>query len=36
MPFNFKKLEERRAEILNRLEAMLHTCSTETRAFNYC
>lgn len=34
MPFNFKKLEERRAEILNRLEAMLQTCSTETRAFN--
>ena len=34
MPFNFKKLEERRAEILNRLEAMLHACNTETRAFN--
>ena len=32
--FDLKKLSERRAELLGRLENMVQTCQTETRAFN--
>ena len=34
MPFNLKKLNERRAELMGQLESMVRTCETETRAFN--
>lgn len=34
MPFNLKKLSERRAELLAKVENMVKTCETETRAFN--
>lgn len=34
MPINLKKLEEHRAELLEKLDGMVQTCSTETRAFN--
>lgn len=34
MPINLKKLTERRAELLSKLEGMVKTCETETRAFN--
>lgn len=34
MPFNLKKLSERRAELMGQLESMVQTCQTETRAFN--
>lgn len=33
-PFDLKKLSERRVELMNQLEGMVHTCETETRAFN--
>ena len=32
--FDLKKLSERRVELMNQLEGMVHTCETETRAFN--
>lgn len=34
MPFNLKKLNERRAALMEQLESMVRTCETETRAFN--
>lgn len=34
MPFNLKKLSERRAELMDQLESLVNTCGTETRAFN--
>lgn len=34
MPFNLKKLSERRVELMNQLENLVQTCETETRAFN--
>lgn len=33
-PFDLKKLSERRAELMNKLDSMVQTCQTETRAFN--
>ena len=33
-PFDFKKLSERRTELMDKLEQMVSTCETETRAFN--
>ena len=33
-PFDMKKLSERRAELMNKLDSMVQTCQTETRAFN--
>ena len=34
MPFNLKKLSERRVELMTQLENLVKTCETETRAFN--
>ena len=34
MPFNLKKLFERRVELMTQLENLVKTCETETRAFN--
>ena len=34
MPFNLKKLIERRVELMGQLENLVKTCETETRAFN--
>lgn len=34
MPFNLKKLSERRVELMTQLENLVNTCETETRAFN--
>lgn len=34
MPFNLKKLFERRVELMGQLENLVKTCETETRAFN--
>ena len=34
MPFNLKKLTERRVELMTQLENMVKNCETETRAFN--
>lgn len=34
MPFNLKKLSERRVELMNQLENLVQTCEAETRAFN--
>lgn len=34
MPFNLKKLSERRVELMSQLENMVQTCEAETRAFN--
>lgn len=34
MPINLKKVTERRAELISKLEGMVKTCETETRAFN--
>lgn len=34
MPFNLKKLSERRVELMGQLENLVSTCETETRAFN--
>ncbi len=34
MPFNLKKLSERRVELMSQLENLVQTCETETRAFN--
>lgn len=33
-PFDLKKLSERREELMGKLESMVQTCQTETRAFN--
>lgn len=33
-PFDLKKLSERREELMSKLESMVQTCQTETRAFN--
>lgn len=34
MPFNLKKLSERRVELMNQLEELVKACETETRAFS--
>lgn len=34
MPFNLKKLSERRVELMGQLEKLVQTCEAETRAFN--
>ena len=34
MPFDLKKLSERRVELMTQLENLVNTCETETRAFN--
>ena len=34
MPFNLKKLSERRAELMGQMESLVQTCTTEVRAFN--
>lgn len=34
MPFNLKKLSERRVELMNQLEQLVQACEAETRAFN--
>ena len=34
MPFDLKKLNERRVELMGQLEHMVQACETETRAFN--
>lgn len=34
MPFNLKKLTERRVELMNQLENLVQTCEAETRSFN--